>query len=260
MKSLNLVIPVFNEEKRIEKTIETLKKGFSFRGLGFQKVIFVNDGSTDKTLLILRKSKKEIEKTLKVKVEIISYTENHGKGYAVKQGMLVSGTDYTLFSDADISTPLSEIKKFVPLMKTGIPVIIGTRKSGQSKIIKAQSLLRQALGRGFTSIANLLLGTNVSDFTCGFKAFSKDSKEVIFSNLKTERWSFDAEILFLAQKFNLIVKEVPVDWKDNGHSRVNLVRDLPLSFIELIKIKLNYSLFFLPSFKKTSLCPNFICK
>ena len=260
MKSLNLVIPVFNEEKRICKTIETLKKGFSFSGLKLEKIIFVDDGSKDKTLFLLEKNKKELEKTLKTTVEITSCRKNHGKGYAVKKGMLASDADYTLFSDADISTPLSEIKKFIPLMKKDVPVIIGTRKTGQSKIIKAQSLLRQILGRGFTAIANLILDTKVTDFTCGFKVFSKKSKEIIFKNLKTERWGFDAEILFLAKKFDLTVKEIPVDWKDNGYSRVNLIRDLPLSFLELIKIRLNNFPFRFSSFKKTSLCPSFICK
>jgi len=259
MKSLNLVIPVFNEEKRIDKTIETLKKGFSFSGLKLGKIIFVDDGSTDKTFSILKARQKELDRVLKT-IEIISYPKNRGKGYAIKRGMLASDSDYTLFIDADISTPLNEFGKFIPFIKKGVPVVIGGRKNGQSRILKSQPLVRQFLGQGFTSLANSVLGTNISDFTCGFKLFSKKAGQAIFSKSIINGWGFDAETLFLAKRLGFEVVEVAVDWQDNGHSKVKLLRDLPLSLLELILIKVKHTNFRLSLPKKTSLSFKFICK
>jgi len=240
MKTLSFVIPVFNEEKRIKKTIKALKKGFSFSGLKLKEIIFVDDGSTDKTKSIIQKS-------LGKKAKIISYQLNRGKGFAVRTGMLASTADYTLFFDADMATPLSEFKKFLPFLEQGIPVIIGTRKNGQSTVIKHQPKYREILGKAFTLLANIILNTWVTDFTCGFKAFSYQAKEDIFSQSKIDRWGYDAEILFLAKQMNFAIAEKAVLWSDDHRTKVNLVKDLPRTLTELFQIRLNHlSLSFLP--------------
>ncbi len=241
MKTLSFVIPVYNEERRLIKVFRALKRGFYFDGVKLKEIIFVNDGSTDKTFLKLQKQKSIIEKEMKVKVKIISYEKNKGKGYAVKRGVLASKSDYSLVFDVDMSTPLSEFKKFLPYIKKNIPIIIGTRKNGKSTVIKPQPFYRQFLGKGFTLLSNILLKTWVSDFTCGFKAFSKDVRRSIFPFLKIERWGYDAEILFLASKMGFEIKEVPVKWGDDENSKVNVFRDVFYSLIELFLIRIYHS-------------------
>jgi dolichyl-phosphate beta-glucosyltransferase len=239
MKTISFVIPFYNEEKRIKKTIAALKKGFKFSGLKLEKVIFVNDGSTDNTVKIIKSVKKEIEAKLKAKVKIITYKRNRGKGYAVKKGMLLSKSDYTLMFDVDMSTPLNQLKKFLPLMKKDVDAIVGTRKNGQSTVIKHQPLYREILGKGFTLLTNLILNTKFTDFTCGFKAFSRYAKNRIFEKAVIQRWAYDAEILYLAKKMNLQIVEVPVVWKNDPASKVKLSKDLIQTLFDLIKIRFN---------------------
>jgi len=139
--------------------------------------------------------------------------------------------------DADMSTEIKEFRKFLPFIKKGIDVIIGTRKNGESTVKKHQPLYRELLGRGFTLLSNIILDTWVTDFTCGFKAFSKIAKERIFANTIIDRWSYDAEILYLAKKINLPVQEVAVIWKNDPATKVNLSKDLLQTLTDLIKIK-----------------------
>lgn len=246
MKTLSIIIPVFNEEKRLTKTFKALSKGFNFNGVKLEKIIFVDDGSVDKTIKKIKNQKLKLENSTETKVEIYSYKPNKGKGYAIKVGMLVSKSDYTLFFDADIPTPISEFKKFLPFIEKGVPVIIGTRKNGEPTVVVPQPFYRQVLGRGFTLLSNLLLNTWVTDFTCGFKVFSKDAKEAIFNRSFVNGWAYDAEILFLAQKLGFEVAEKAVLWSDDHQSKVRLIKDLPQSIIDLIKIRIYHSQFTLP--------------
>jgi dolichyl-phosphate beta-glucosyltransferase len=102
-------------------------------GLTLEEIIFVNDGSTDSTKFQISNFKLKIEK--KTKVKLITYKQNMGKGHAIRKGMLASKSDYTLFFDADMSTPLSELKRFIPGMQKGLDVVIGTRKNGHSTVV-----------------------------------------------------------------------------------------------------------------------------
>lgn len=239
MKTLSFVIPMYNEEKRLEKTVLALKEGVYFAGIKLEKIIFVDDGSTDKTVLALKKHKRSIERSTIAKVSIISYPVNRGKGYAVRRGMAESNSDYTLLFDADMSTPLKELAKFLPFIEEGVPVIIGTRKNGESTVVKAQPIHRQILGRGFTFLSNSILGTKVTDFTCGFKAFSKSAKDIIFNACRIERWGYDSEIVYLATKFDLKIQEKAVKWFDDKRSKVNVLKDIFGSLNELFEIRLN---------------------
>lgn len=260
MKTISLVIPVYNEEKRVQKTFQALKEGFSFSGLKLSQVIFVNDGSTDRTLSLIEKEAQKLSKILKAQVQVVSYKANRGKGYAVRNGMQISDADYTLFLDTDMSTPLSQLKKFIPAIRKGVDVIFATRKNGTSLVLKHQPLYRELLGRGFTVISNLILGTNVSDFTCGFKAFSRKALREIFPLTRIDRWGYDSEIAFLANKLQLTYKELSVVWTNDEGSKVNLIYALPKTIIELIAIRLNdikgfYAeeefITFVPQFKKS---------
>lgn len=238
MKTIDFVIPVYNEEKRIQKTFEALNSLKLPRGLKLQKVIVVNDGSTDKTQRLLNNWKKN---TTNQNLSLISYKQNKGKGYAITKGMKHSTADYTLFFDADISTPLSEIKKLIPHINKNKDTIIGTRKNGRSTVLKHQPLYRELLGKTFTKITQLALSTNVTDFTCGFKAFSKNAREIIFTQTTINGWAYDAEIVFLASKNNLLLVETPVIWSNDPGSKVRVIRDSLKTIFELGKIRLNHS-------------------
>jgi dolichyl-phosphate beta-glucosyltransferase len=239
MKTLNFVIPVYTEEKRFDKTVSDLLKGFKFKEISLKKIIFVDDGSSDATAKLIQKYSKSLSNALNCKVHLISYKPNKGKGFAVKTGMLASKADYTLFFDADMSTPLEEFKKFIPFILQGKDVIIGTRKNGHSTVVVPQPLYRQVLGRGFTLLSNIILNTWVTDFTCGFKAFSNQATQNIFATAKINRWGYDSELMFLSKKLGYSIQEVPVVWINDDRSRVNLLQDLPGSLKELFSIRWN---------------------
>jgi dolichyl-phosphate beta-glucosyltransferase len=245
-KTITFVIPVYNEEDRIGKTFEALRKLRLPRGLKLEEVIFVNDGSTDRTKQLIRTSL--LRKNLPI--TLISYPQNQGKGYAIRTGMNSSKSDYTLFFDADMSTPLTELKKFIPFMNRNIDVIVGTRKNGKSTVIKHQPLYRELLGRVFTKLTQLMLGVQVTDFTCGFKAFSRDATRVIFPQMKINGWGYDAELLFLAFQEGFRVQEKAVLWSNDERTKVNLFQAVPQTLLELITI---HRLHTLPAVKRAVL-------
>lgn len=236
--SLSFVIPVYNEQDRIDLTFKALKELSLPRGLTLKEIIFVNDGSTDKTARLIEKSPLSKKYTIK----LLTYSQNMGKGFALKQGMLQASGDYALFFDADMSTPLTELKKFIPALKNNIPVIIGTRKNGHSTVIKHQPLHRELMGKGFTLITRIAISSNVTDFTCGFKAFSKSAKNLIFTDSMINRWGYDAEIVHLASKYSLKIQEISVLWANDKRTKVRLIPAIMSTFIELSLIVWNHRL------------------
>lgn len=264
MKTISFVIPVYNEEKRLAKTFAALDSAVLPRGFKLAEIIFVDDGSTDKTYNMLQEfvlrstnnvlggnTKHIIPNTL---YKLISYKPNRGKGYAVRCGMLESSADYTLFFDADMSTPLSELEKFVQYMKKNVDVIVGTRKNGHSTVIQHQPWLREKLGRGFTLLTQVALNTWITDFTCGFKVFSKRSKDIIFPMTQINRWGYDAEIIFLAAHNKLSIVEKSVTWTDDPRTKVKLSKAIPETLKELAQIRWTHSIkpvFKVQSFKTT---------
>ena len=224
----SIIVPVYNEAKRIYNLDEILKY---LHGLEESwELIVVNDGSTDDTLKKLELFRK------KSHFKLISYETNRGKGFAVKTGMLAASGKFRLFCDIDLSTPIEEMAKFKPFLRKA-DLVIGTRKLKGANVIVHQSFLREYLGKGFTRLSQLVLNTWVSDFTCGFKCFSQAASERIFGKTRIFRWGFDAEVLFLARKYNLRIKEVPVVWENDPQTRVRFPRDLIKSFGELLAIR-----------------------
>jgi len=227
---LSIVVPVYNESKRVKGLPKIVKflnsKKFSW------EIIVVNDGSTDDTLAKLKNYQG------KYKFQIINYRNNRGKGHAIKRGMLKARGKYILFTDIDLSTPLKEFNSFIPHL-TKHDVIIGTRKTHNSKLMIRQNMLREALGKGFTFLSRKILGVNVSDFTCGFKCFSNNAASKIFPKLTIDRWGFDSEIMFLIGANNLSLKEVSVIWKNDPDTRVKFPQDIIRSLNDLIRIRLN---------------------
>lgn len=235
MKTITLVIPVYNEQERIFKAFAALKSGDLAMPKGFKlgQIIFVNDGSTDATKRLILDFQNQVKK---LPIMLIGYSQNKGKGFALRLGLSKSTADYTLLADADISTPFFEIDKFVNAMQKNVDIIIGTRKNGHSMVLKHQSRVREYLGRGFTKITQLVLGVSVSDFTCGFKAFSKKAKSSILANSHINRWAYDPEFILIGKNAKMTMEEIPVLWSNVEKSRVKLYRDIPLSLYELLYI------------------------
>lgn len=236
MKTITLVIPAYNEAKRLSKTFSTLNKWKVPSGLKVEQIIFVNDGSTDKTLTILKNT------PLKFTKKIISYRQNQGKGFAVKKGMLASKSSYTLLLDADMATNPTQLKKFLPFMEKDTDIIVGTRKNGHSTVTVHQPFIRENLGKIFTKLSQLVLNVPVTDFTCGFKAFSLKAKNHIFKRSLVNRWGYDAEILFLGTQLGYSIQEKSVLWADQEGTKVSMLKDGLYSLTELAQIKLNHAL------------------
>lgn len=239
--TISFVIPVYNEQKRLNKTFKALNPsagGLTLpRGLKLQEIIFVNDGSTDKSVSQISKFQLNAKRsTLNARIKLVSYKTNRGKGYAIRQGMKKSTADYTLFFDADMSTPLSQIQKFMVFFKENTDVIVGTRKNGRSTVVIHQPLFRELLGHGFTFFATAALRIECTDITCGFKAFSKKAREVLFQQAKINAWAYDAELLYLAKKRGLTVEEKAVEWSNDNDTKVTLTTVIPQTILDIARI------------------------
>lgn len=225
---LSVIVPVYNESDRL-KNIQTI-----FKYLNRQKfsseLIVINDGSTDNSLSKLTKISKQIP------LKIISYQKNQGKGFALKKGFLEASGQYQLFMDIDLATPIEEFGKFIPYLKHN-DIIIATRKHKQATLVKRQLPLRENLGKGYTLLSQIILGVPISDFTCGFKCFSKKAAKKIFIKQKIKRWGFDPEVLFIAKNLGFSIKEIPIRWKNDPRTKVKFPQDLIGSFLDLIKIR-----------------------
>lgn len=229
---ISIVIPVFNEAKRLEKSMDII---FAFLKSFKEKVevVVVNDGSFDKTAEILEKLKKKYPLTL------VYHLKNMGKGAAIRTGIRETQGDLILFTDIDLSVPIEFLNDYLKALDHSTDIIIGTRVIKGAKVEVKQHWLREFLGEFFTIFSNLILGVGVSDFTCGFKMFKKKAAELTFGKQLINRWSFDAEVLFIAKKHHLKIKEVPVIWRHQEGSKVKFPQDLIDSFFGLLTIRLN---------------------
>lgn len=229
---LSLIIPVYNEEARIPKNIGEIFSFLKTFTLNTE-VIFVNDGSTDDTLEILKDRQKEFD------FKIESYEENQGKGYAIRQGVFSITGDWMAFFDIDLATPIAELKKLPELFGEGDKIIIGNRNLSGSLIKRKESPTRVFLGGGFTLISRIFV-PKITDFTCGFKCFESSVAKKLFSVAKINRWGFDTELLFLARLYGYSIKQIPVSWKHDDDSRVRVLRDILSSAKELLIIAKNF--------------------
>lgn len=229
---ISIIIPAYNEERRIKKTLEAINFYFQNKSVTRQ-IIVVDDGSSDNTAGITEKAKKEIRD-----LSVITYRPNRGKGYAVKKGVEASRGEYILFTDADNSTPIEELDKFYPHLRDYM-VVIGSRYLPESAIVIKQPWHRVLIGRFANWLIQFFLLDGLKDTQCGFKAFQHHAARAIFSRLKVNRFGFDIEVLAIARLLSLAIKEIPVSWYNSPESRVRPIKDALRTFCDLIYIKLN---------------------
>jgi dolichyl-phosphate beta-glucosyltransferase len=230
---LSVIIPVYNETRRLANSVPKLIDYFQQQSYGYEFVI-VDDGSSDGTAQMARELFAPIKN-----LRVIESRPNRGKGHAVKVGMLAARGKIRMFCDADMSTPLGELEHFWPWLDQGYKVVIGSRKMMGSSIEKHQPLWRESLGKVFTWLTNRIATRGISDVTCGFKCFTAEAADDLFSRSVIDDWSFDAEVLFVAQRRGYKIKEIPVSWHDVPGTKVRLVRDALNSLANLARIRMN---------------------
>ena len=218
---LSIVIPVYNEEKNIEETLRRIEAFQSLKKEPWECLI-VNDGSTDGTEAMARAA---IASDPDGHFRLFSNPSNHGKGFAVRQGVLAASGRFILVTDADLSSPIKESDKLRKALEDGCDIAIGSRALRSPGGDVQQSFRRWFAGRVFNALVRLLALKGISDTQCGFKCFKKEAAHELFRAQKLDGFSFDVEVLRLAQKRGLRIKEVPVMWRESRQTRVSLFRD-----------------------------------
>ncbi len=216
---LSVIIPAYNEEKTIVKTLLAVDQYLQKQSFGYE-ILVVSDGSKDRTGEITA----DMEKTVRG-LRLIDNKENHGKGWAIRQGMLEAQGKIRLFMDADNATSVDHFDRMKPYFDQGAQVVIGSRDEKDVKGAKqavSQPFWKRQLGNAGNIIIQIFAVWGIWDTQCGFKAFSEEAARDIFSRMKIDRWSFDVEALALARKLKYKIAIVPVFWINNPVSRVNL--------------------------------------
>ena len=228
--SISIVIPVYNEEKRITVFLEKILTYLTSKDFSYE-LVFVDDGSTDNTITTIETF---LEDKLPGKYIILRCPANRGKGAAIREGMLRAVGRFIFFTDADGSTPIDEIDHFLPHLSAECDVYIAIRTLKQKAPLK-----RKLFGYGYIILANLFLRLKVADITCGFKCYSYQSARQIFSLQRLNNWSFDAEDIFIARKHNYTIKEIPVTWEHVSGSKVKVWKNVVLCGLDLLRIRLH---------------------
>ena len=238
MPTLSIVIPSFNEEKRLPETIKSLKVFVESSECPFEveAIIIVDDGSSDHTL--------QVAQGLKAEWPIIKIEEhkiNLGKGAAVHKGMQSAVGEWILIADADMATPWDQLLKLQKHIKNA-QVVIGSRRVKESEIIRRQSLVRLSMGRIFNLLVKILLPLKFEDTQCGFKLIQNDFffRNQILSELKVAGFAWDVEMLLWVKLKDKVTVEVPIRWQHQTLSRVRLYSDSLDMVISLIELRSRY--------------------
>jgi len=229
--SHSIVIPAYNEARRLEATLDRVL-GYVASQKWNAEVLVVDDGSKDATRdIVLRRMAHDSV------LRLVENPGNRGKGYSVRQGVMEARGEMILFTDADLASPIEEGEKLLAALAAGADVAIGSRWLDKSLQTRPQPLYRRILGRVFNLALRLVLGMSYKDTQCGFKAFTRRAAEAVFPLQIIERWGFDPEILFLARRLGLRVDEVAVKWAHQENTKISPIRDGLRMFTELLTIR-----------------------
>lgn len=230
---ISIVIAAYNEEKRISPSLFKVKEYLTTQDMDYE-IIVVDDGSTDQTCKVVRDLTTDIPH-----LKVISYEMNRGKGYALRKGVLASKGELVLLTDADLSTPIEELSKLLPLISENeCDIAIGSRALALSEIIKKQPWWRENMGKLFNKIVRILVLDDFNDTQCGFKIFSGGIARALFHEAKIDRFAYDVEILARAKKRGYRILEAPIRWINSPESKVNPFRDSLQMFFDLLRIRL----------------------
>lgn len=230
-ESLSVVIPAYNESKRILPTLKRMSEYLMAGNCEFE-IIVVDDGSSDGTPNV-------VEGSGLSGVRLIRSASNAGKGAALKKGVMDAKMSLILISDADMSTPIEEVEKLLRFVREGYDIAIGSRALPGADIAVRQPWYREYMGKGFNLIVRTLLMGGIRDTQCGFKLYKANAAKKIFALSRLKGYSFDPEVLFIARNAGYSIKEVPVKWLNSPESKVRLLRDPADMFLGILRIRLN---------------------
>jgi dolichyl-phosphate beta-glucosyltransferase len=226
-----VVVPAYDESERLPDPLREIAAYLAGQPYAAE-IVIVDDGSRDGTFERIR----DVAVELAVPVRAFRYPDNRGKGFALKVGFEAARGERVLFCDADLATPIEETAKLLEALDRGADVAIGSRKLPGAEIHVHQPRFRELLGKAFTGLVRRLLA-DVSDATCGFKAFRAEVGKDLFDRARIAGWAFDAEILFLARRGGRRLVELPVRWEDQAGTKVRLLRDVGGSLLGIARIR-----------------------
>jgi glycosyltransferase involved in cell wall biosynthesis len=228
-RSISIIIPAYNEANRLPASLVKVKEYLSAAQWDFAEVVVVDDGSVDNTVQLARDAG----------VRVLQNPGNRGKGYSVKHGMLKAQGEWTLFTDADLSSPIGEVEKlWSALEREHAQVAVGSRAVDRSLVGVHQPLLREAVGRVFNAAMRLVTGLPFKDTQCGFKLFQTSAGREVFSRQQLDGFGFDVEVLFIAKTLGLKSVEVPVRWDNVEGTKVSMLLGF-VAFMDLLKVRRN---------------------
>jgi dolichyl-phosphate beta-glucosyltransferase len=230
---LSLIIPAYKEAQRLPNTLPVIQEyvaKWSFPA----EVLVVVEPSPDATLEVARAAQTGFPE-----LRVIANDVHRGKGYAVRTGMLKARGLLVFFTDADLSTPLSDLETALRIFEQNarIDVIVGSRQHPESRILHRQSPLRERMGQTFNRLVKFLAGLDFEDTQCGFKGFRQRAAREIFSRQRTDGFSFDVELLLLARAMGFSVHEMPVHWSNSPESKVRVIRDSLNMLVEITSMR-----------------------
>ena len=239
---LTIVVPAYNERQRISATVARITEFMSAQDYAAELLV-VDDGSDDGTAEMLD----SLRNGASPPIDVIR-NDHRGKAYTVRTGMLAARGRYVLFSDADLSTPIEEVSGFLPYFEDGYDVVIGSREAPGARRFD-EPATRHLMGRVFTRAVQIITGQRFEDTQCGFKAFSRAASQEVFSRVRlyganspvikrSRVTGFDVELLFLARKLNMRIREVPVRWYYSAGSKVDPLRDSLQNLADVLKVRL----------------------
>jgi dolichyl-phosphate beta-glucosyltransferase len=227
--TLSIVIPAFNEERRLATTLETLR-GYLSQHPWDWDIRVVDDGSGDGTVALA-------ESFARADRRVVVQREAHGgKGSAVKAGLMAARGNYRFICDADLSMPVTEISRFLPPAAPPFDVAIGTREGASARRI-GEPVYRHLVGRAFNLAVQRLALPGIEDSQCGFKMFTAPAVKTIFPHTTVSGWAFDVEVLTIAREQNLRIVEVPIEWHYRQDSRLSVARDALSMLKEILAIR-----------------------
>jgi dolichyl-phosphate beta-glucosyltransferase len=232
LNSLSIVVPAYNEEQRLPPTLALLAEWVAGQKLPSAEIVVVDDGSRDGTAELVERFA-----AANPLVRLLRNPGNRGKGYSVRHGVLRAVSDWVLFTDADLSTPIEEVTKLYAAAQTGGAVVaIGSRALDRSLVTVHQSAFRELSGKAFNLFMRTMTGLPFRDTQCGFKLYRADAAREVFSRQQLDGFSFDVEDLFIARRLGLPAVEVPVRWANVEGTKVSALQGLQ-SFADVLKIR-----------------------